>query len=79
MDYAVQSLATLWDVWDGGGGERQQRFAAAAREGGNDGDALFDHCAPTAHSGPRGGGGGLLVLRRGRPRLETGPRAPLLL
>ena len=79
MDDAVQSLATLGDVWACGDGERQQRFAAATREVGDDGDALFDDNAPAAHSGPRGGGGGLLLLRRWRPRLETGPRAPLLL
>ena len=79
MDDAVQSLATLGDVWACGGGERQQRFAAATREVGDDSDALFDHNAPAAHPGPRGGGGGLLLLWRWRPRLETGPRAPLLL
>ena len=81
MDDAVQSLATLGDVWACGGGERQQRFAAATREVGDDSDALFDHNAPAAHPGPRGGGGGLLLLLlwRWRPRLETGPRAPLLL
>ena len=81
MDDAVQPLSALGNVgFRGGGGERQQRIAPAAREAGDDGGA--GHRAPAAHSGSRGGGTANRHLRR--LRLETGrrptvPRAPLVL
>ena len=83
MDDAVQPLSALGDVGVRGGGERQQRIAAAARQAGYDSDGVFDRAAPAAaHSGSRGGDGPR--RRRRRLRDETGrrpvvPRAPFVL